>query len=600
MSVARCHYEVFVEKPEPYEVQDDDLREALDDVVRLSRVERAQSADRFGPPRWSAPARHGALARLRAVVPLADDVADAIARAPALYSIEVELEDPDDIGYLHAALSIAHEAVSARGGVVVDRTAGIAYTGTQIELLLEEGPGVRDMVSVEEERDGDRVRLRTRGMSKWWQQDFVAAGVPADVAELGRRLLLDTLCDYASSHGTIEEGQSLQYDRNDPTAKLFFAAEGDALLVTDCHPEEKKGIAGLETFLGLALPTFRAHQATEELEEKIATGRLDEAVASARASGDAELVCRVAILAAENEAEGLDRALAAVDGDVLDRASEGAVGELVSEVAQTADLSTLSALVGRLPRRPALIAPLVGASSQLDTDESLAILDWVRTLDEPAKGSDHRDAWVQAWVNSCVDARSLDDGDRALRIVEGAQRHGAEDPRIHHLSACIYLAQGDAERAVAQVMKAGELDHDMESIAEDDELEPLREHEGFRKAVDAWRERRDRRAARVTPVTDETFESVVLGSPLPTLVDFWADWCGPCHAIAPIVAQLAEAHEGRAQFVKVDVDANEALSQRFEIQSIPTLIVFHQGRVVDRVSGAVPKRVLEDLLKKAL
>ena len=600
MSVARCHYEVFVEKADPWEVQDEDLREATSEVIRLSRVERADGADRFRPPRWSAPSREGALARVRNVVPLAGDVASAIEAAPVLYAIVVELEDPDDLGYLHAALSIAHEAISERGGVVVDRTSDIAYTPAQIASILEDGPGVRDMVSVEEERNGDRVRLRTRGMSKWWQEDFVLAGVPQDLAELGRRLLLDTLCDYASSHGTIEADQSLQYDRHDPQAKLFFAAEGDALLVSDCHPEEKKAVPGIETFIRLALPAYRSHRATEELEEKIAEGNVGDAIAHAKKSGDPALICRVAVLAAQNDEDDLEAALSAIDDRALSEAPEGVVGELVSAVAQAGDLDTLRGLVARLPKKPSLIGPLVGASSELDSEESLAVLDWVRGLGEPAKDADEHDAWVQSWVNSCVDARSIEDRARAVAIAEGAQKYGAEDARIHHLSACIFLAAGDTTRAVEQVRKAAEADYDMDNIASDDELEALRGDAGFQKAIADWQKRREQRAARVSAVSDDSFEDDVLGASVPVLVDFWADWCGPCHAIAPIVAQLAEQYEGKAKFVKVDVDANEGLSERFEIQSIPTLMVFRDGKVIDRVSGAVPKPVLEGMLKKAL
>jgi thioredoxin 1 len=600
MSVARCHYEVFVQNAEPYEVQDEDLREALSEVIRLSRVERERSADRFRPPRWSAPSREGALARVRNVVPLEGEVASAIEAAPALYSIEVELEDPDDLGYLHAALSIAHEAISERGGVVVDRTSGVAYTAAQLAAILEDGPGVRDMVSVEEERNGDHVRLQTRGMSKWWQQDFVVAGVPNDLAELGRRLLLDTLCDYASSHGTIEADQSLQYDRQDPQAKLFFAAEGESLLVSDCHPEEKKAIAGIDTFIRLALPAYRTHRATEELEAKIAEGDVADAIAHAKKSGDPAMVCRVAILAAQNDADDLESALGAVTDRALSEAPEGVVGDLVSAVAQASDLDTLQALVARLPKKTSLLGALVAASSELDSEESLAVLDWVRAQGEPAEGSDERDAWVQAWVNSCVDARSIDDRARAVTIAEGAQKYGAEDARIHHLSACLFVAAGEPERAVEQVQKAAALDYDMDNVAEDDELEAIRGHEGFQKAISDWQKRREQRSARVASVTDDSFEEVVLGGSLPTLVDFWADWCGPCHAIAPVVAQLAEKYEGRAEFVKVDVDANEALSERFEIQSIPTLILFRDGKIVERVSGAVPKQVLEGMLKKVL
>jgi thioredoxin 1 len=107
-------------------------------------------------------------------------------------------------------------------------------------------------------------------------------------------------------------------------------------------------------------------------------------------------------------------------------------------------------------------------------------------------------------------------------------------------------------------------------------------------------------SSEIVVLQDSTFDKEVLKSDVPVLVDFWAVWCGPCKAIAPAVDELATQYKGKVKVAKMDVDEHQQVPQQYGIRSIPTLLLFKGGRVVDTIVGAVPKAKLEDSLKKAI
>ena len=90
-------------------------------------------------------------------------------------------------------------------------------------------------------------------------------------------------------------------------------------------------------------------------------------------------------------------------------------------------------------------------------------------------------------------------------------------------------------------------------------------------------------------ITDANFEEEVIKTEIPVLIDFWAVWCGPCKAIAPVVEEIATEYSGKVKVGKLDIDNNQAVSVKYGIRSIPTLLIFKEGKIVDQIVGAVPK-----------
>ncbi len=104
----------------------------------------------------------------------------------------------------------------------------------------------------------------------------------------------------------------------------------------------------------------------------------------------------------------------------------------------------------------------------------------------------------------------------------------------------------------------------------------------------------------IIELNDSNFDSEVIHSDTPVLVDFWAPWCGPCRAIAPIVEEISSTYEGKLKVGKLNVDDNQQTTMKFGIRSIPTLIVFKGGQAVEQIIGAVPKGEIERAVGKAL
>jgi thioredoxin 1 len=106
--------------------------------------------------------------------------------------------------------------------------------------------------------------------------------------------------------------------------------------------------------------------------------------------------------------------------------------------------------------------------------------------------------------------------------------------------------------------------------------------------------------ADLVQVTDDNFDAEIVNSDLPVMVDFWAEWCGPCRMVAPVVEELAKEYEGKIKVAKMDVDKNRQTPAKFGIRNIPTLILFKGGEVANTIIGAQPKSSIEAELKKLL
>ena len=105
---------------------------------------------------------------------------------------------------------------------------------------------------------------------------------------------------------------------------------------------------------------------------------------------------------------------------------------------------------------------------------------------------------------------------------------------------------------------------------------------------------------KIIQLTDDSFEADVLQSDKPVLVDFWAEWCGPCRMVGPIIDELSEEFEGKAVVGKIDVDANQEFAAKYGVRNIPTVLLFKDGELISRQVGVAPKKTYEDAINAAL
>lgn len=326
-------------------------------------------------------------------------------------------------------------------------------------------------------------------------------------------------------------------------------------------------------------------------------GRSDEAIARAEARHDLGLRARTLALVAET-GKIPGRAASLISRDTLAELGDEALGELVLAMANHAPEMLEAVLASMPPARGNLVAHLYNAGCNTsDPKRRIRVFDHVLAMPEPGEDSGpNRNAWTMAWNNACVTAHAVGDFAKAKELADGAQPYARENPYIYHAAACAYAATGDHQRAFEQVKGGVEADYDfIERMEKDTDLGPILEWPEFRAIFAAWRERMAQSEG-VLEVSDADFEEKITACPKVSIVDFTASWCGPCRHLAPIVEKLARGSGGRFRVAKLDIDANADTKERFGVRSVPTLIVFRDGKEAARHVGLTDLSTLRKLI----
>lgn len=373
-------------------------------------------------------------------------------------------------------------------------------------------------------------------------------------------------------------------------------------LGTDFDPDdpESSAIATRLFDRALALDPDNDDAASYAQQTLVRSGRVDEAIA--RAGDGAAMRAYTFGLVVEHAPARMRDALPLIDAKTLDEVREDRVGELLAEIAAV-DHSAVLEVLPRLPRTALMVAPLYNATAKVeDIPTQLQMLDFVMDLPAPEpdlqRGAARR-AYTFAFNNACVRAHAIGDFPRARAYADRAQIYAAENPYIYHGAACAYAAVGELELAMQQVERVvkSEYDH-IDQIETDRDLGEILQWPRFAAAFALRRER----LARSEPVLEadsSTFADTVLACDRPVLVDFTATWCGPCKRQAPILDRLAQTAEAAFRIVKVDIDESPDLAERYDANSVPTLVVFRGGEEIARTSGLSDRAELLELLAVA-
>lgn len=428
------------------------------------------------------------------------------------------------------------------------------------------------------------ARFAGASMEQKYGEAMGLEGPPSVLAGNPLRALLD---DEAATATWLAE-QTVWSDRE--LATMFVEAG------TDLDPDDPDaGARAVARFdRAAALDPSNVEAAPYAQVALVRSGRVEQALKRA-AGTDPAIRAHTIALVAEHAPRHLRDALPLLDAAVIEAGPEEQTTELLVAIAAHVP-DEVPRVLALLPARGDLAAHIFNATARCeDALLRLAMLEYVIDLPEPEAGP-HREAFTYAHNNACILAHQLGDFGRAAALADVAQQYAEENPYIFHGAACAYVAVGRYDDALRQIERAVARDYDhLDKLEIDEDLGDLRRDPAFIAAFAAHRER----MAHTEPVRhigEAEFADTVLAADVPVLVDFTATWCGPCQRQAPILDRLAHGAAGRFRVVKVDIDDEPDLAEQYDATSVPTLVVFRDGREVARRVGLSQRSELEGLL----